>query len=63
MKRPLCKTCLDWSARRYHLGGALGAALLSRFYELNWARRESQSRIVTFSSKGEMQFNQLFMPG
>ena len=63
MKRPLCKTCPDWSARRHHLGGALGAALLSSFYELKWARRENQSRIVIFSPKGEAQFNQLFMPG
>jgi DNA-binding transcriptional ArsR family regulator len=63
MKRPLCKTCLDWSARRHHLAGALGAALLSRFYELKWARRESQSRIVTLSPKGETQFNRLFGPG
>ena len=63
MKRPLFKTCLDWSARRHHLAGALGAALLSRFYQLKWVRRESQSRVVIFSPKGEAQFNQLFMAG
>jgi DNA-binding transcriptional ArsR family regulator len=63
MKRPLCKTCLDWSARRHHLAGTLGAALLSRFYELKWARRENQSRVVTFSPKGGTQFNRLFGAG
>jgi DNA-binding transcriptional ArsR family regulator len=63
MKRPLCKTCLDWSTRRHHLAGALGAALLSRFYELKWARRENQSQVVTFSPKGETQFNRLFGAG
>jgi DNA-binding transcriptional ArsR family regulator len=63
MKRPLCKTCLDWSARRHHLAGTLGAALLSRFYELKWARREKQSRVVTFSPTGETQFNRLFGAG
>src|SRR6188474_3349566 len=31
-KRPLCRTCLDWSVRRSHLAGALGAALLTRIY-------------------------------
>src|SRR5262249_42880119 len=29
-KRPLCRTCVDWSERRHHLGGALGAAVLGR---------------------------------
>src|ERR1043165_2591608 len=38
-RRPLCKSCLDWSQRRTHLAGALGAALLDRIYALNWARR------------------------
>jgi hypothetical protein len=48
-RRPLCKTCLDWSVRRSHLAGSLGAAILSRFYELNWARREKGNRVVTFA--------------
>ncbi|MEO8114863.1 MAG: winged helix-turn-helix domain-containing protein, partial [Phenylobacterium sp.] len=39
-RRPLCKGCLDWSVRRSHLAGALGAALLTRFYGLGWASRE-----------------------
>jgi DNA-binding transcriptional ArsR family regulator len=59
-RRPLCKTCLDWSARRDHLAGALGAALLSRLYELKWARREPATRIVTFSRAGEKQFRARF---
>jgi hypothetical protein len=36
-KRPVCRTCLDWSERRSHLAGALGAQLLARFFELKWA--------------------------
>jgi DNA-binding transcriptional ArsR family regulator len=52
-KRPLCRTCLDWSARRPHLAGALGAALLARCYELGWARRIRESRVVQFSPAGE----------
>jgi len=59
-RRPLCKTCLDWSVRRSHLAGSLGAAILSRFYELNWARREKGNRVVTFSPKGRARFNALF---
>src|SRR5204863_6154692 len=30
-KRAFCRACLDWSERRHHLAGALGAALLARF--------------------------------
>lgn len=59
-RRPLCKSCLDWSARRTHLAGALGSALLERFYELGWATREESSRIIEFSTKGEKEFRQAF---
>ncbi len=59
-RRPLCKACLDWSARRNHLAGALGAAFLDRFYALGWAKREAESRVVVFSKKGEAEFGKLF---
>ncbi|TFW16822.1 ArsR family transcriptional regulator [Massilia arenosa] len=52
-KRPLCRTCLDWSERRHHLAGALGAALLDRFQQLGWARRQPDSRVVAFTEPGE----------
>lgn len=55
-RRPLCKSCLDWSARRSHLAGSLGTAFLKRFYELNWAKRREGSRIIKFSAKGEKDF-------
>jgi hypothetical protein len=35
-RRPLCKACLDWSVRRSHLAGVLGAGLLQRIYALGW---------------------------
>lgn len=35
-KRPLCRPCLDWSERRPHLGGRLGAALQARMFGLGW---------------------------
>tara|TARA_R110002020_G_scaffold37723_2_gene113815 strand:+ start:1028 stop:1717 length:690 start_codon:yes stop_codon:yes gene_type:complete len=52
-RRPLCRSCLDWSARRTHLGGSLGQGLLTRFEELGWAVREPGSRVVRFSAAGE----------
>jgi DNA-binding transcriptional ArsR family regulator len=55
-RRPLCKPCLDWSTRRSHLAGALGSALLNRFYERGCATREQGSRIVHFTRQGETAF-------
>lgn len=51
--RPLCRACLDWSVRRHHLAGALGAALLDQFTARGWAKRVRGSRVVTFSTTGE----------
>ncbi|OYR15721.1 ArsR/SmtB family transcription factor [Brucella grignonensis] len=58
-KRPLCRHCLDWSERRNHLGGALGAALLKNFIDKGWARRE-EGRVITFSSNGAQAFAKIF---
>jgi hypothetical protein len=52
-RRALCRCCLDWSERRYHLGGALGAAILDEIVAQGWAVREPKSRIVRFSATGE----------
>ena len=59
-RRPLCKGCLDWSVRRTHLAGALGAALLDRFYGLGWAAREPGTRLVSFSPRGLEAFREIF---
>jgi len=55
-KRPLCRTCVDWSERQHHLGGAIGAAVFTRALEKNWAVRGPRSRAVTFSVLGEKKF-------
>jgi DNA-binding transcriptional ArsR family regulator len=52
-RRALCRCCLDWSERRYHLGGTLGAAILDEIVAQGWAVRERKSRIVRFSPAGE----------
>ena len=61
-RRPVCKACLDWSERRHHLAGTLGAALLKRFTELKWAARDPTpgSRVVQFTRQGEKRFAALF---
>jgi DNA-binding transcriptional ArsR family regulator len=58
-RRPLCLACLDWSVRRHHLAGALGAAFLSRCFALGWARRHRASRVVTFTAPGERSLRAL----
>ena len=64
-RRLLCKACLDWSERRHHLAGTLGAAMMTRFTELKWAARDSTpgSRVVNFSRNGEKRFAALFGNG
>lgn len=58
-RRPLCLHCLDWSERRHHLGGALGAAVLDMMLERNWLRRE-QGRALYFTSQGRQEFDRRF---
>jgi len=62
-RRTLCRACLDWSARRHHLAGALGAALLNRCFEHGWALRAKGSRIVSFTPAGERSLREQFSPG
>jgi DNA-binding transcriptional ArsR family regulator len=45
-RRPLCRTCLDWSARRLHLAGALGAALLASYRCAQLERRRREGTTV-----------------
>lgn len=59
-RRPLCRACLDWSVRRHHLAGAVGAALLGRFIDLGWARRTRGSRVIQFTPPGEQALRERF---
>jgi DNA-binding transcriptional ArsR family regulator len=52
-RRPLCRCCLDWSERRSHLSGALGAEIFGLFLSRGWATRKAGSRIVRFAAGGE----------
>jgi hypothetical protein len=59
-KRAFCRPCLDWSERRPHLAGAVGAALLRRTLELNWIRRLDGTRAVMITPKGQGGFQRTF---
>ncbi|MCT7376110.1 ArsR/SmtB family transcription factor [Chelativorans salis] len=58
-RRPMCRTCLDWSVRRSHLAGGLGAAMLERIQAKGWARREKDSRVVRFTPMGRREFEMM----
>ena len=60
-RRPVCRSCLDWSVRRSHLAGALGAALLGRVYRLGWARRVDGTRVLAFTATGRAAFARTFV--
>ena len=59
-RRAFCRPCLDWSERRWHIGGAVGAALTGRCFDLGWVERQSQGRAVTITPDGERAFEDLF---
>jgi hypothetical protein len=54
-RRRLAFACLDWSERRPHLGGAVGAAMLSMMLEKRWVKRERQSRALGVTAIGRRE--------
>ena len=56
--RLYCRPCLDWSERRLHIGGTLGAKLAARCFALNWIRRSGESRAVTVTPAGQRGFRE-----
>lgn len=59
-RRPLCRTCLDWSERRPHLAGRLGASLFDRALDLGWIARVADSRALKVTRAGERGFASRF---
>ena len=57
---PLCKLCLDWSERRPHLAGKLGAALCHHCVDSGWIRRRAGSRALDITPKGQRSLKSLF---
>jgi hypothetical protein len=59
-RRHFCRPCLDWTERRLHVGGAIGAALTARCFDLGWAARARDSRAVTITEDGRRGFDETF---
>ncbi|WDD93423.1 ArsR family transcriptional regulator [Burkholderia sp. FERM BP-3421] len=58
-RRRFACQCLDWSERRPHLGGALGAALLDSFHAQGWIERAGKPRVLRVTPPGQRHFAQL----
>lgn len=56
--RVLCRPCLDWSERRPHLGGCVGAALCACSFEEGWIRRVTGTRAVAITPRGQRFFRE-----
>lgn len=54
--RPVLRRCLDWTERRHHLAGAVGAALCARAFELGWVERIGSGRALKVTADGERAF-------
>jgi len=51
-RRRFAFACLDWTERRAHLGGALGAAVAGRLLEVGWVQRQEGTRALLLTAKG-----------
>jgi len=59
-QRIFCRPCLDWSERRYHLAGRLGALFLGFCLDRRWLERRSDSRALRVTQFGAQQFAEIF---
>ncbi len=59
-RRGLARVCLDWSERRPHMAGALGAALARHCLEAGWVAQEAKGRTLTVTRAGRAAFKKHF---
>jgi DNA-binding transcriptional ArsR family regulator len=57
--RPLTRRCLDWTERRHHLAGELGAAVTLRLRDLGWTAELPHARAVRLTASGRSALRQL----
>lgn len=59
-RRRFCKVCIDWTERRPHIAGPVGAALTRRYFDLSWIERMKDSRAVMVTAAGKRGFTKTF---
>jgi hypothetical protein len=58
-RRHFCRLCLDWTERRPHIAGAVGAALTTRYFDLGWMQRMRRSHAVVVTPSGRRGLRQI----
>ncbi len=58
--RPFCRPCLDWSERRQHIAGRIGAAIACQCFALGWVVRQPSGRVVSVTPSGRVGFAEHF---
>ena len=59
-RRHFCRLCLDWTERRPHIAGAIGAAMTKRYFDLGWMERMQRSHAVIVTPLGRRGFLETF---
>lgn len=59
-RRHFCRLCIDWTERRPHIAGAVGAALTKRCFDLGWTERMKHSSAVIVTASGKHGFLETF---
>ena len=59
-RRHYCRLCLDWTERRPHIAGAVGAAVTKRYFDLGWMERVNRSHAVVVTQVGRRGFLKTF---
>jgi DNA-binding transcriptional ArsR family regulator len=59
-RRIFCRPCLDWTERRSHLGGSVGAVLAQRCFDLGWFEHMRDSRALIITKTGRRGLNETF---
>ena len=59
-RRHFCRLCMDWTERRPHIAGVVGAALTRRCFDLGWTERMTHSRAVIVTAAGKRGFRETF---
>jgi DNA-binding transcriptional ArsR family regulator len=54
-RRSFARRCLDWTERKDHLAGAIGAAICEKLLKSHWIKRDHRSRVVHVSRTGERE--------
>lgn len=60
IRRVFCRPCLDWTERRHHLAGAVGAAICAHCLSRGWVARTRDTRALTITSEGRTAFTATF---